>query len=192
MNLNTHPRSAFGSWMPGKLHVLLICLSLLFFSSPLSSASADLEAKVKAAYIYNFIQFVDWPGSDSDRDSSPIRIGVLGSDPVGTCLEELSGRQVKGRTLKVERVHKDYRKLASFHILFISRSEQTQLSQQLQQVQGSSVLTVSDIDQFSRKGGMIGFFTEGGKIRIEISLAAIKQSNIKLSARLIEVARIVQ
>lgn len=154
-------------------------------------AVGDLEAKVKAAYIFNFTKFVDWPGAEGGMGGEPIRICIVGNDPVRVPLEELSGREAKGRPLKIVRV-KDASALSSCHILFVSRAERQQVAQILERLQGMPVLTVSDIPQFAQQGGVIGFVAEHNRIRIEINQRAARQAGLKISARLLEVARMVR
>lgn len=163
------------------------CLQMLLPGRS-SAAGGELEAKVKAAYIFNFMKFVDWPADEGNAPSAPLRICLLGSDPVGRILEGLANRQVKGRTLKV--ISAREAAITSCHLLFISRSEQQRLPQIMQQLQGSAVLTVSDIPRFAERGGMIGFVTEGDRVKIEINPRSARQARLKLSAKLLEIARI--
>lgn len=149
--------------------------------------AGDLETKVKVAYIYNFTKFIEWP----DDDSEPIRICVIGNDPIRTMLGELSNREVKGRQLRIMRV-KDLNSMPSCHLLFISRSEESQVPNILQRLQGTRVLTVSDIPQFAKRGGMISFTTEKERVKIEINQRTVRQAGLKVSAKLLEIARVVQ
>ena len=149
--------------------------------------AGGLETKVKVAYIYNFTKFIEWPDDDSD----PIRICVIGNDPIRTMLGELSNREVKGRPLRIIRV-KDLNSMPSCHLLFISRSEESQVPNILQRLQGTRVLTVSDIPQFAKRGGMISFTTEKERVKIEINQRTVRQAGLKVSAKLLEIARVVQ
>lgn len=168
--------------------VISVCVILSMM--PVRPAWAgDLETKVKAAYIYNFTKFVDWP-EDKGAGSEPFRICVVGTDPIRTMLGELSNREVKGRPLRIQRV-KDLSGLPPCHLLFISRSEEQQLPLILQRLQGTRTLTVSDIPQFSQRGGMISFITEKERVKIEISQRTVRQSGLKVSAKLLEIARVV-
>lgn len=167
-----------------------VLLVICFASSIIQERPAmagDLETKVKVAYIYNFTKFIDWP----DDDSEPISICVIGSDPIRTMLGELSIREVKGRPLRIMRV-KDSNSIPSCHLLFISRSEESQIPSILQRLQGTRVLTVSDIPQFAKRGGMISFITERDRVKIEINQRTVRQAGLKVSAKLLEIARVVQ
>jgi hypothetical protein len=147
-----------------------------------AQAETELEAKVKAAYLFHLTKFVDWPSLPPDA----LHICVLGNDPVGGLLLELSGRQVKEHVLKVDaNVTGD---LALCQVLFISRSEK-QWGDILARVRGESVLTVSDHEDFARGGGVVGFYSDGGKIKLEINPVAARKANLRISAKLMEMSR---
>jgi len=168
--------------------IIYVLLAVPFVSQ---AAGDELEAKVKAAYIYNFTIFTDWATEKNEALTDPINICVFGTDAMGGLLEELSDRMVKGRPLKVLRL-KEISKNNKCHVFFISRSEEQQLPLILQKLHGANVLTVSDIPRFSQRGGVIGFMIESERVRIEINLRAAKQAGLKFSAKLMEIARIVQ
>jgi hypothetical protein len=153
--------------------------------------AGDLENKVKSAYIYNFTKFVDWQEGEGGTGREPLRICIVGNDPIRTVLGELSNREANGRPLLVQRI-KDLKTVGTCSVAFISRSEEQQLPSILQRLNGVRTLTVSDIPQFAQKGGMIGFVTEGGRVKLEINLRAIRQTGLKVSAKLLEVARVVE
>lgn len=150
--------------------------------------AGDLENKVKTAYIYNFTKFIDWPGQSAENE--PIKICFVGNDTLRTAVGELKNLQVKGRSINIVRFN-DIGSLTSCDIIFISRSEERQLSQILERLQGTPALTVSDIPQFSRRGGMIGFVAENERVKIEVNPRVIRQAGLKVSAKLLEVARVI-
>lgn len=156
-----------------------------------SAWAGDLENKVKSAYIYNFTKFVDWPEGEGGTGREPLRICIVGNDPIRTVLGELTNREANGRPLLVQRV-KDLKTVGACSVAFISRSEEQQLPSILQRLHVVRTLTVSDISQFAQRGGMIGFVTEGGRVKLEINLRAIRQAGLKVSAKLLEVARVVE
>lgn len=177
--------------------LLLVALLGLALPPPAPRARAgdvdeearETEAKVKVAYVYNFPKFVDWPGDELGPASGPIRLCVIGDDPIRTLLGELSVRKVRSRSIEV--VHqKEPRALAACHLLWVARSEAPRLEQLLQAVQGRPVLTVSDIPGFADRGGMVGFVTEANRVRVEINPAAARQAGLSLSAKLLEIARL--
>ena len=116
---------------------------------------------------------------------------MLGDDPFGPYLEELvRGERIGGRPLEV-RHYRRAEEVRGCHILFISRSEDGHLEQILAQVRGRGLLTVGDTDGFNRRGGIIRFTTEGGKIRLRISVEAAKAAGLTISSKLLAHATIV-
>jgi hypothetical protein len=151
----------------------------------------QLEAKVKVAYIYNFPKFIEWPGDETCPVTEPIRICILGTDTVGVMLDELSDRKVKERPIQVAHLE-NVDIPASCHLLYISRSEERQVPLVLQRIQGSPVLAVSDVPRFAHEGGMIGFAIEGDRIKVELNQRFVREAGLKVRAKLLEIARIVQ
>ena len=180
--------------MPFRLFArFLLILGLLFLQLPEAvAADSPLEAKVKTAYIFNILQFVKWPENASREDPGVIRIIVLGSDPVGDLLEELSKSPMEGLELKVERCADEADVPLPAQIVFVSRSLEPRLAEILQELQGKNILTMSDIAQFSRRGGVIGFFQERGKVKIEINLRTAREAGLQIDARLLEIARVIK
>lgn len=150
----------------------------------------ELENKVKTAYIYNFTKFIDWPVDTGAETAEPIKICFFGSDPLRTQLGELNNRQARGRSIKIVRI-KDVNAISPCNMIFISRSEERQLSLVLERLQGTHVLTVSDIPQFSHKGGMIGFVTENERVKVEVNQRSVRLAGLKVSAKLLEIARVI-
>jgi hypothetical protein len=160
----------------------------------LASAWADdqmLEAKVKAAYIYNFTRFVEWPNLEREGNKAELRICLSENEALVPFLAELLTRENKGHPLQI--VHLGEKTdIARCHLIFYGADSERRLSRHLENLPAAGVLTVSDVPQFCRKGGMIGFFSEGGRIRIEINQNAARQANLRLSAKLLEVARVIE
>ena len=168
--------------------------SLVFFLPAASPAQAPLppaEYQVKAVFLFNFTQFVQWPAKTFPDDQASLVIGILGDDPFGAYFDKLiAGEKIEGHPLELRR----YRRSDDFtscHILYISRSESSQLDKILRRLKGRSVLTVSDAENFSRLGGMIRFVTENGKIRLRVNLVEAKESELKISSKLLRPATIV-
>lgn len=177
-----------------RVHLVLMILALLIVTTVALHPAAwagELENKVKTAYIYNFTKFIDWPGEAVTETAESIRICFVGNDPLRTLLGELNNRQVNGRPIKIIRF-KDLGTLSPCDMIYISRSEERQLPLILQRLQGMPVLTISDIPQFSQRGGMIGFVTENERVKIEVNQRNVRQAGLKVSAKLLEVARIIQ
>jgi len=156
----------------------------------METGARETEARIKVAFVYNFPKFIDWP-DEPRATEAPIRICVLGTDPMGTLLGDLSLRTVRDRLIEVATIT-DRTPLSSCQMLYIGRSEEQQLPVVLQQARGTPVLTVSDIPLFAHLGGMIGFVIEQDRVRIEINPGALLQAGLKARAKLLEIARIVQ
>jgi hypothetical protein len=162
--------------------------SLYYFGN---TAGSNLELQVKAAYIINFTRFVYWDTKERHQITSPVTVCVLGSDPIGDLLDDFSKRKTDGPAVFVNKIKNKSNYITSCQLLFVSRSEQLQMPAILELLKGTNVLTVSDIDGFARHGGMIGFFLKDGRVKIEINMRAINRTGLKISAKLLEIARIV-
>lgn len=149
------------------------------------------EAQIKAGFVFNFTKFIEWPTDAFADPESPIVLGVLGDSPITDLLiETAAGKTVNGRAVTIRRFNEG-QDPRTCHILFVSSSEQKRALQILEKVKGSSVLTVSETSGFAQAGGMINFFVEGNKVRLEINLDAAGQARLKISAKVIAVARLV-
>lgn len=158
----------------------------------LAAPGGVTESDVKSAYIYNFIQLVDWPARESGPAAGPIKIFVIAGAPLWEALAELEGRQVNGRDIRVSSAAPANVPLADNHIVVLGGAAQAQFPEVMKKLEGADVLTVGDIPRFARKGGMIGFVTENGRVRIEINLRAARRAGLKVSGKLMEVARVIQ
>ena len=148
------------------------------------------EYGVKAAFLYNFAKFVDWPVDAFKDDQSPICLSVLGDDPFGPALDSIRDKTVRGRPLIVRRC-KSLEQVAGSHIVFISLSEKGKLRPILNGLKRSSTLTVSEAERFGQQGGMINFITVDNKIQFEINPEAAQRVKLKISSQLLKLARIV-
>jgi hypothetical protein len=160
---------------------------------PFSPARAQTQAQplseyqVKAAYLFNFSRFVEWPQSSFSDPEAPLVIGIIGKDPFGPVVDEFM-KTVRGRRVVIEHPNWD-QKLSQYHVLFISRSEKKHLGIILGKTKGSSVLTVSEIDEFCASGGIIGFVFEDDRVRFEINLDEAAKAQLKISSKLSSMAR---
>lgn len=167
------------------------CIPLLLLNSLAWSATVTSEYQLKAVFLFNFTQFVDWPTQSFADASSPLIIGVLGSDPFGSFLDDtVRDEMVNGRRLTVER-YKSADEAQRCHVLFISRSEAPHLPEILGALKTKSILTVSDADDFNRDGGIIRFTTVANKIRLRIAPEAAKTANLVISSKLLRPADLV-
>jgi hypothetical protein len=148
------------------------------------------EYIIKAAFLFNFAKFVEWPADAFKDDLSPINLCILGTDPFGPALDTLKDKTIKGRPFKTKRVNK-VDDIEACHILFISASEKGNLKQILDAVRNSNTLTVSEIEGFVQMGGIINFIIVNQKVHFEINPAAAERSRLKISSQLLKLARIV-
>ena len=169
---------------------LLLC-ALAAGGAPASAAPHDLpEYAVKAAFLYRFAQFVEWP-DDVARQAGPLTIGVLGKDPFGGLLDRaVLGKTVRGRSLAVRRFG-SAEEARDCDILFVSSSEAPRLKDILAPLAEASVLTVGEADRFAGRGGMIAFFFEDGRVQLEVNVAATQAARLRVSSQLLSVARLV-
>jgi hypothetical protein len=167
------------------------CLLILFFlCAPLFAQDGLSEYQVKAAYLFNFLKFVEYPNESFADPLAPIVIGVVGEDPFGNALPQVViGKTVQGRDLVI-RVYRAGEDLRGAHILFISASERKRLPMILSGLRGSSVLTVGDTAGFLEAGGMIQFLNENGRVRFAIDVDATGRARLKLSSKLLSLAKV--
>lgn len=161
---------------------------LLVFNSGRAQDSQPSEYQLKAAFLFNFAKFVEWPPRAFASDTSPIVVGVLGQNPFGADLEStVQNKAINNRPFTI----KEFRSAAeatNCHILFISTSEKEHLPEILEPLQGASVLTVSESPNFIESGGIINFVREGNKIRFQVSDEAAKRAGLKISSKLLSLA----
>jgi hypothetical protein len=146
------------------------------------------EYRVKAAFLFNFGKFVDWPGADADS-RQPLVIAVYGTDPFGPLLEQtIRDRMVRGRRVTVRRPNR-VEDLLPCQILFVASSEKKRLARILEAVEGAGVLVVGEMDGFLRLGGMVALSVDYGKVRFEINGEAVQRSGLKIDAKLLLLAK---
>lgn len=169
---------------------IVVCL-LAGAATAAAQAPRAPEYEVKAAFLYNFAKFVDWPPRAFPDPSAPLHICVLGRDPFGDTLSKLlEGKSISGRPI-ASRLLQSPAEARLCHILFISRSEPEFLKQALAPIRDLAVLTVGESDDFLPLGGMINFVLEQDRVRFEINLDAAERHRLKLSSKLLAVARVV-
>ena len=165
---------------------------LLFLGGLDASAQTapSREYQIKAVFLFNFAQFVEWPATAFAGPSSPIVIGVLGESPFGAYLDEtVLGEKVNNRPVEVQRYSR-VEDIKTCHILFISRSEAGQLEQILVSLKDRSLLVVGDGDDFAQRGGMIRLATIQNKVRLIINVDAAQVANLTISSKLLRSAEI--
>ncbi|MCP5450994.1 MAG: YfiR family protein [Gammaproteobacteria bacterium] len=167
--------------------------TMLLVGSLLSSdtgASRFDEYAVKAAYLYNFAKFVEWPPEVFPATDSPLVICVAGENPFGTALEALHDKVVEGRPVEVRHMP-TATGLDRCNVVFIGQAEQGRFKSVLAELARLPILTVSDIGGFAQAGGMIALFESDQHIRFNINITVARQANLKLSSQLLKLATIV-
>ncbi|PYV95690.1 MAG: DUF4154 domain-containing protein [Acidobacteria bacterium] len=153
----------------------------------LHAQASPTEYQVKAAYLYNFGKFVEWPTRGTTSESS-FNICVLGQDPFGSTFgSTLGGENIKGKSVLLKRIP-NAQEAVGCHILFISSSEEPRLKEILAALDKTSVLTVSDMPQFTRRGGMIQFVMDANRVRFEVNLTSAERTGLTVSSQLLKVA----
>jgi hypothetical protein len=172
--------------------ILALLVSAHLVTAPKGhSQDSPSEYQVKAAYLFNFVKFVEWPEEAFADPLAPIVIGIVGDDPFGDALlQVVAGKTVQGRDVVI-RKYRAGEDLRGSHILFISASEKKRPPQLLTSLQGSNTLTVADVDGFLEEGGMIRLFSEENRVRFAINVEATIRAKLKLSSKLLGLARVV-
>jgi len=169
--------------------------SIILVSSMGYAADTDLsvnkEYQVKAAFMYNFAKFVEWPEHAFPDDSSSIILCVLGENPFGTAINSIDGKIAEGKRLEV-RLYENLEDIGQCHILFISSSKAEELPVILASLKNRSVLTVGDIEDFAKRGGVINFITKNNRIHFEINVNAAQRAHLKISSKLANLAKIIR
>jgi hypothetical protein len=165
--------------------LLISCLLIL------SSTSVNREYQLKAVFLFNFTQFVEWPSSTFSSQNSPIIIGILGNDPFGSYLDEtVSDEKVNGHPIVVKR-YSAIGQAENSHVLFINLSQPSDRIQALEALKGKSILTVGEAPNFISEGGMIKFIMANNKIQFQINPEAARASDLMISSKLLRLAQVV-
>ena len=172
-----------------------LCIAGVLLLALSRSGSADertaREYQVKAAFLFHFAQFTEWPADAFPRGDSPLVIAVIGrEDPFAGALERAVRDKVVGGHPIVVAHYDSVASLAPCHVLFVCDDQADALDQILQKA-GGATLTVGDLDGFADHGGLVRFFPEDNKVRFEVNLETLRRSRLKISAKLLKLAKIV-
>lgn len=158
---------------------------------PVVAAAQPKEYQIKAAFLFNFAQFVEWPESVFTSSDAPFCVGVLGDDPFGSALDDaVHGEAIGSHKMSVQR-SRQMADLKNCQMIFVSKSEKDRLPGILAAVGSRPVLMVGDVSDFARSGGEINFYLEGAKVRFEINPGAAQSCGLKFNAQLLSLGRIV-
>lgn len=166
--------AAFGQWHEARAQA--------------ADSTQNIEKEVKAAYLYKFASYIEWPEGTFSSAENPVVVGVIGADALGDELQRIVvGRTSNGRALVVKKLRRGD-SIAGIHILFIGALEKEFLIEILNTAKGQPVLTVSESDQAYALGSMINFRVAEAKMRFEVALKPVVSSHLKISARMLAVA----
>jgi hypothetical protein len=163
----------------------------LLFALPCAAQSpgSAAEYQIKAAYLYKFLAYIEWPPQAFERDRAPIAIGVLGSELLaGELAQVVAGREVNGHDIQVRRLRAG-ETASGLHVLFIGRSDSARVASIAAAVKGQPLLIVSESDDAFALGSAINFLVVDDKVRFDVALRPVEQAGLKVSSRLLAVAR---
>ena len=168
--------------------IVALCVCTAGGRAPASSPS---EYEIKAAFLYNFANYIEWPTHVPADSGGTFVIGVYGDDPFQNTLDRaVSDKTINGRKIEIKHFRSS-RDLKPCHILFISASEKGRTDRILNAVKDWHTLTVGETDGFARNGGIIGFFLEDKRVRFEINVKDARKAGLKVSSKLMKLARVV-
>ncbi len=173
------------------LLVLELALVTSFVPSVQAGGSVVSEYLVKAAFLYNFAKFVEWPESAFQNSDDTIVLGILGQDPFGDALKSIEGKTIKGRVLVIKHC-RNINEISGCHILYIGCKDREELEKIIRKIDGLSVLTVGDSSVFTKAGGIISFSIVQRKVRFEINLKAAKRAKLHISSKLLRLAKAIR
>jgi hypothetical protein len=164
---------------------------ILLAVSTAQTATPPTEYAVKAAYLYNFLKFVEWPRDGSVPSSGPFCIAILGSDPFGVVLDKtVAGKEVRGRSVTVRRVEEP-KAATGCHVVFVGRQRNLTTARALRSLEKTGALTVGDEPGFAQHGGVVDFVLDEDSVGFEINPSAAAREGLTLSPRLLQLAKIV-
>ena len=149
------------------------------------------EYQIKALFLYNFLNFVDWPVDSSIYSSPTINVCIIGDDPFADALDDIRNETVKGKKLAI-RFYSPFDEPEGCHLLFIPASENKHAGKILRSVRESNVLTVADTVEVATQDAIISFFIEQKKVRFAINIESARRAGLKISAKLLKLAKIIK
>lgn len=171
--------------------LLLALLFALGFSAGADAQSEYAEYQIKAAFLFNFAKFVDWPTDTFKDEKQPMTFCTIGDDPFRGALDEVvSGKMSGSHAIQIQH-HKLPQDILGCHIVFIGSQQKKHMAVILDHLKTSPVLTVGESEGFVQQGGMIGFVLEDDKLRFNINLDSARHAQLKVSSRLLSLAKTV-
>jgi hypothetical protein len=168
------------------------CLLLGFMLAFAASAQTISEYQVKAAFLYNFAKFVEWPAQTFKANKDPVRICVLGQNPFGSALvDAVGGKTVLGRPFVLSEIA-TAGQVTDCQIVFICSSERKRLRAILAELRTTGILTVGETDGFATEGGIVNFRLSDGRVHLEINIEAAGQAKLRINSSVLSLAQIVK
>ncbi|HSH95352.1 MAG TPA: YfiR family protein [Roseimicrobium sp.] len=160
--------------------------------APAQAPGRAPEYQVKAAFLYNFARFIEWPAGTFVGPDDPFVVGVIGRDPFGPHLDSIAKEKIgENRPIVIRRYNRGEAH-DGCHILFISRSEKERVADLIKSSRGKPLLTVAEDVDFCISGGGIGLLQENNRLRFEINLSATDRAQLKVSAQLLKLGRVIR
>jgi len=160
--------------------------ALVAIASIAHASKADQEHEVKAAFIANFIKFIDWP--DLGAPGSKFIVGVYGADDYGNTIDiALSGRSISGHPIVVQQIHSDS-EIKKCRIVVSGATSEDRIYHLERLCDGTGTVLIGDSDDFARYGGAIGFLVLNSQVRFDVNLDAVKRSGASISSKLLSLA----
>jgi hypothetical protein len=165
---------------------------LLVLAAPTLLFAQDVtEVTLKSAFVYNFVRFTEWP-ADALQPGAQISACVVGDPAVAEALAQtVKRRQLNGRTIAVTIVPSET-PMPICHLLYVSGLADKSAIEIVSALRNTPILTISDIGEFAKKGGMVQLLAEAGKMRFKVNLRAAKRARLQLSSRLLAIAELVE
>lgn len=170
---------------------LLLLVLFIPIADLARAQTSPTEYEIKAAFVYNFAKFVEWPQEAFANAGDPVRFCVFGNTPLDSDLQQLiTGKTIGARPVQVQRT--GFLQIKQCHVLFIGASDSARILQVQEATRGATVLTVGEFPGFLDQGGMINFIFDQNRIRFEVNLKAAQEAKLKLSSKLLSLAKRVQ
>ncbi len=167
--------------------IAIIAFCSLFYLPAAHPEQKPAEYQVKAAFLYNFAKFVEWPKETRDAYRY---LYLLGDNPFGGMLDGLEGKAIMGKQLVIRRIN-SVDELKECSILFISSSEEKYLQKIIEKAGSLGILTIGDTSGYAEQGVIINLYTDNNKIRFEINAEAARRAGLKLSSKILSLAKII-
>lgn len=166
---------------------ILFVAHLLFVSTDADADDYSKEDAVKAAFVFHFAQFVEWPAGRPET----ITIGVLGEDPFNGALEIIHGKMVNGQSIRIKQLSSTDRAVDNVQVLIVGWSDENVVTSILASAANRPILTIADMDVFKVEGAIISLFRKGTRQKFGVDRQAASRAGLTLSSQLLQIAAVV-